>query len=182
MSIKKALTVIVSLLMLVSGVFLAYTYSSPVQAQNTVAKGSVYVPAGSHQSIIYSENQAGIYYFQIDPDNGTVQVYINDENSTVNYWQNGTECPKTPDFNGSSGQFGWNIIGGTFPNTRYLVFSNPDSYNKNITYEVSCHYTYNNNFGLMAGIAFTAVGAIAFFLTLLKDKLWDFNKALDNQE
>jgi hypothetical protein len=66
--------------------------------------------------------------------------------------------------------------------TRYLVFYNPDATSKQVTYEVTRDITYSNYIGLTAGIAAAAAGALLFGLTLLQEKLRNFNKALENQE
>lgn len=173
--------------MLASGVFLAYTYSSPVKAQNVLAEGVLNVPANSYQSIVYVRSLSGDYYFQVDTDMGTIQAFFNTENSTFDTWVDGAShdiwnIPQRAAFNGSSGGFAQDIWGDGFPNSEYLIFSNPDSFNKDVNYKVGYNWTYNNYFGLMAGIAITALGAIILFLTLLKNKLRDFNKALENQE
>jgi hypothetical protein len=84
--------------------------------------------------------------------------------------------------NGSSGAFGIQVIGGNYPVTQYLILSNPDAYSKDVYYHVSHKWTYDNNFASITGIALITVVAIVLFLGLLKDKLRDFNKALENQE
>ena len=51
-----------------------------------------------------------------------------------------------------------------------------------MTYEFHFLWTYENYFGLMAGVALAALGAIVLTLTLLKEKLRSFNRALENQQ
>jgi nitrate reductase gamma subunit len=65
--------------------------------------------------------------------------------------------------------------------THYLTFLSPDGISKEVTYDISRHWTYSNYIGLTAGIAAVAAGALMFGLMLLKDKLRNFNKALENQ-
>ncbi|HSV49678.1 MAG TPA: hypothetical protein VLH35_05125 [Candidatus Acidoferrales bacterium] len=142
------------------------------------------MPANSHNCTTYQETEVGAYYMEVLFDSGTVEVYVRDENSTVSYWQDGVACSMTPTYNGTSGDFGWLVIGDkhTQPQTRYLVFNNPDATAKMVSYVVTHNYTFNNYIALTAGIAMAAGGAILLGLTLLGDKLRDFNKALSNQE
>jgi hypothetical protein len=170
--------------MISAGLLAADIFSGKVEAVEIIAKGIVVVPAGSYNCTTYMERQSGIYFFQISTIEGRTEAYINGENSTVNYWENGSICSIPVSFNGSSGEFGCNLIDGVYsaPLTRYLVFNNPGLTDIMVNYEVSRHWTYNNYFGLTAGIALAAGGALVFALTLLGDKLRSFNKALENQK
>jgi len=172
--------------MLACGVFLAYTYSSTVKAQQVTDEGTLTVPANSNQSIAFAPHLDGYYLFQVDTNKGTIQAYFNDENCTYRYWSNGTTFQVRPIFNGSSGL----IPGGFSPafdtngkiEPEYLIFSNTDNFNKDVNYKATYYWTYTNNFYMIAGIVLTALGAIILFLTLLRNKLREFNKALENHE
>jgi hypothetical protein len=182
LSNKKLAMLAISIILLASGLWAANTFSSPVEAQETTAKGAVPLSPYSQQCISFQQTQSGTYFFQIDASVGSVLVYSGGENSTVDYYSNGTAFPKRPDFNGTSGQFAWGMFGDSSQSvTHYLTFLNPDGISKEVTYEVSRHWTYSNYIGLTAGIASAAAGALMFGLTLLKDKLKNFNRALDNQ-
>jgi hypothetical protein len=114
MSGKKSLALIISLLMLTLGIFLTYTYSGPVKATDVLAEGILTVPANSYQSIVYYRSSSGEYYFQVDTDNGTIQAFVNLENSTKITWTNGTQLdmrdiPSFIVFNGSSGEFAYGL-------------------------------------------------------------------------
>jgi hypothetical protein len=182
--VRRALSLLVALVMLITGLYAANLFSGNIEITTTITEGAVSVPASSHNCTTYQETEVGTYYMEILLDYGTVEVYVRDENATVSYWQNGEECPMTPTYNGTSGHFGWLVIGDehTQPQTRYLVFNNPDLTAKMVSYVVTRHYTFNNYIALTAGIAVAAGGAIFLGLTLLGDKLRDFNRALDNQE
>jgi len=186
MTRKKALVLVVSVILLVFGVYLANTYSSPVNAQVTLAHGIVNVPAKNYNSIAYVEGSAGIYLIQISSDKGTVQAFENGENSTFMHWSNGTVTDirswSRPDINASSGQTGVDFVNSGPPTTVYLILSNIDSYSKNVSYIVTYSWTYSNNFAYIAGVALTAIGAILLAITLLGNKLRAFNRALENQE
>jgi hypothetical protein len=181
LSNKKVVMLIVSVILLASGLWAANTFSAPVEAQETTAKGTVPLSAYGQQGISFQQGQSGYYYFQIDANVGSVLVFSG-ENSTVDYWPNGTAFPKRPDFNGTSGQFAWGMFGDSSQAvTYYLTFLNPDGISKEVNYEISHHWTYSNYIGLTAGIASAAAGALLFGLTLLQNKLRNFNKALENQ-
>lgn len=179
---KKIVTLAISVILLASGLWAANTFSGPVQAQETIAKGIVPVSANGQQCTTFTQSQSGDYYFNIEANMGTIIVYSNSENSTVDYWPNGTVCPKRPEFNGTSGMFCWGVFGDfDQPVTQYLVFLNPDGISKEVSYEITRQWTYSNYIGLTAGIAAAAAGALLFGLTLLQGKLKNFNKALENQ-
>jgi hypothetical protein len=186
MSGKKTLALIVPLLMLTSGVFLTYTYSGPVKATDVLAEGVLTVPANGYQSIAYVRSSSGEYYFQVDTNIGAIQAFFNNENSTKITWTNGTQLdmrdiPSCTAFNGSSGEFAYGLTTDR-ASSEYLFFSNPDSFSKEITYSVTYNWTYNNYFGLLAGISLISIGTIALFLIVFKNKLRAFNKVLENQE
>ncbi len=183
---KMLFVLLVSLLMLASGVFLADTFSRPVETQTVLTEGTINVPADGYQAIVYSRSASGIYLFHIETDKGTIRVFHRSENSTKTTWMNGTELdirdiPDYQSFEGSVGDFGYS---GSLekPDSEYLLFSSDDSFSKDVSYKVSFHWTYNNYFAMMAGIALAIFGAIAFVLALLKHKLRDFNRALETQE
>jgi hypothetical protein len=179
---KKGVSLLIAIILLAGGLWAANTYSHPLQGQETVSKGIIPLAANGQQCITYQE-QTGDYTVQVDADIGFVEVYVNNENGTVGYWQNGTTVPMAPNFNGTSGTYTFNVwVEENHQVTRYIVFNNPDSASKDVSYEVSRYMTYSNYFGLTAGIAATAAGAIALALVLLQDKLRNFNRALDNQE
>lgn len=186
MSGKKTLALIASLLMLALGGFLTYTYSGPVKATDVFAQGVLTVPANGYQSIVYVRSSSGEYHFQVDTNIGTIQAFFNNENSTKSTWTNGTQLdmrdiPSCIVFNGSSGEFAYGLTQDK-PSSEYLFFSNPDSFSKEVTYSAWRSWTYNNYFGLSAGIALISIGTIALFLLAFKNKLRDFNIALENQE
>ncbi len=178
---KKGASLLIAIILLGAGLWAANTFSHPLQGQETVSKGITPLAANGQQCITY-QDQTGDYTFQVDADIGFVEVYVNNENGTVGYWPNGTTVPMNPNFNGTKGQF--TISAWVQENqqvTRYIVFYNPDSTSKEVNYEVNRYVTYSNYFGLTAGIAAAAAGAIALALVLLQDKLRNFNRALDNQ-
>jgi hypothetical protein len=183
---KKTLTLVLSLIMLASGVFLTYAYSNPVEARDVLAQGTITVPANGYQSIVYVRSSSGEYYFQVDTNIGIIQAFFNTENSTKITWTNGTlldirSIPSNIAFNGSSGEFAYGLTQER-ASSEYLFFSNPDSFSKEVTYSVTYNWTYDNYFGLLAGISLIAFGAIVLFLVVFKNKLRDFNRALENQE
>jgi hypothetical protein len=185
---KKALTLLLSLLMFAGGLFLADAFSGQVEAQNVIDHGVVAVPANDYFSLGYVISQSGDYLAQFNVDRGTIQAFHSGDGSVFSHWGNGTDFDirdeSYPSFNGSSGLTGNGVIGdeSAFPYTTYYVLSNVDDYSKNVTYEISYRFTYNNYVAMMSGIALAIFGGLAFILTLLKGKLKDFNKALDNQE
>ncbi len=179
---RKPLVVIIALIMLASGIFLTYTYSSQVEGKEFWERGFLTVLANGNQSIIFLTGSPGLYHIQVEAERGTIETFFN----ITNTW-GGKSPPPLLVFNGSSGQFTYNlqasnpnVVGS--PNAGYIIFSNPDSFNEVISYSIIRTWPYNNYFYLMAGVALTALGAIILFLTLLKNKLKDFNKALENQE
>ena len=181
---RKSLVLAISLIMLTGGVLLAYTYSSIVKAQTIAAQGTVLVPANTCQSIVFTPQSGGYYTFQVSTNMGTIQAFLNSENRTYGTYQNGTTVPQRPLINGSSGETGgsWYYANSAKPSPEYFIFSNPNSFSEEVNYKVTHNWTYNNYFDLLAGIALTALGAILLVITLLQNKLRDFNKALENQE
>jgi hypothetical protein len=185
---KKVLALLFSLLMLAGGLFLANTYYNPVEAQNVIDYGTVNIPANGYYSLGYVISQGGDYLVQFNVDRGTIQAFHSSDGSVISNWGNGTEfdirSQYYPSFNDSSGITGMTVMGegGSFPYTVYYVLSNVDVYSKNVTYEITYHWTYNNYVAMMAGIALTIFGSLVFVLILLKGKLKEFNKALENQE
>lgn len=186
MTRKKALALLISVMMIVFGVYLAHTYSSSVNAQVTLAQGTVNVPANNWQSIAYAVKSAGIYTVNISTDKGIIQVYQNGENSTFMHWSNGTDTDirswSRPDINASSGQTGINLLTNSPQYFEYVILSNNDSYSKNVSCTVTYNWTYSNNFAYIAGVALTAIGAILLAITLIGNKMQAFNRALENQE
>jgi hypothetical protein len=186
MSGKKTLALIAFLLMLASGVFLTCTYSGPVKATDVLTQGAVTVPGNGYQSILYVRSSSGEYHFQVDTSIGTIQAFFNGENSTKITWINGTQLdmrgiPLYAAFNGSSGEFAYGLTQDN-PSSEYLIFSNSESFGKEVTYSVWRSWSYNNYFGLFAGIALISIGTLALFLLAFKNNLRDFNEALENQE
>ena len=113
--------------MLASGVFLTYTYSGPVKAKDSIAQGTITVPANGYQSILYTESSSGNYFVQVNANKGTIQAFFNTENSTKATMPNGTlvdimESPFQVVFNGSSGEF-CNPIIEEKPSSEYVFLS-----------------------------------------------------------
>ncbi len=185
---KKVFALLFSLVMLAGGLFLANTYNKPVEAQNVIDRGAVTVSANGYYSLGYVISQGGDYIVQFNVDRGTIQAFHSGDGSIVGHWGNGTDFDirdeSYPCFNGSSGLTGMGLIddGDACPYTSYYILSNVDDYSKNVTYEITYHWTYNNYIAMMAGIALAIFGSLAFVLTLLKGKLKNFNNALENQE
>jgi hypothetical protein len=179
---KKLITLIIALIMIGAGLWAANTFSQPVQSRESISKGIIPLAAHGQHSIVYEETEPSTYYVSVDGGIGFIRVYVNNENRTVGYWPNGTTEPMTPSFNDTKGQFSYSMwVGPDQSITRYIVFYNPDSTSKQVTYEVTRDITYSNYIGLTAGIASAAAGALLFGLTLLQDKLRNFNRALENQ-
>jgi hypothetical protein len=183
---KKKLILTLPLIMLVSGVFLTYTYSVPVEATDVLAEGVLTVPANGWQSIVYARSSSGEYHFKVATNIGSIQTFFNLENSTKITWTNGTlldirNIPSYIAFNGSAGEFAYGLTQER-ASSEYLFFSNPDPFSKEVTYSVTYNWTYNNYFGLMAGISLITLGTIVLFRVVFKNKLRDFNRALENQE
>jgi hypothetical protein len=183
---KKVLVFIVSLIILASGVFLTYTYSGPVEAKDVLAQGTITVPANGLQSICYTESSFGNYYVQVDANKNTIQAFFNNENSTKAILSNGTivdiwNLPYKVVFNGSSGEF-CNPIIEEKASSEYLFLLNPNSFSEVVSYSVWRSWTYNNYFGMLTGISLISLGMVMLFLVAFKNKLRDFNKALENQE
>ncbi len=183
---RQVLVLVGLLLMIVLGGFLAVTYSCPVEAQRIVSQGTVTVPANDYYPLPYFVNNDGDYLFQFDVDKGVVQIYHSSGDSPIDRWSNGTEFDvrthNPPVYNGSSGSIGSSVFTCGNSYTTYYLLSNTDAYSKNVTYDITYHWTYNNYVAMMAGISFAIFGSLAFILTLLKGKLKDFNKALESQE
>jgi hypothetical protein len=181
-SIKRIVILLFALLLIVAGLLAANTFSGVVEGKEIIAKGAVNVAANGQQCVIYQECQSGDYYVDINAKIGAVEVYLSSDNSTVNYSPNSTQCNRTPEFNGTSGRFIWGVVGSySQPVTRYLVFLNPDGACKDVSYEISRHWTYTNYIYLTAGIAAAAAGFLLFALAVLQEKLRGFNIALKNQ-
>ena len=180
---RKLITLIIALILLGAGLWAASVFSQPVQTRETTSKGIVPLAAHGQHCVVYEENEPSTYYVAVSGGLGFIEVYVNTENRTVGYWPNGTTEPMPPLFNDTKGQFSYSMwVGPDQSITRYLVFYNPDSTSKQVTYEVTRDITYSNYIALTAGIAVAAAGALLFGLTLLQDKLRNFNRALDNQE
>jgi hypothetical protein len=178
---RRALSLLVAVVLLVVGLYAADIFSGNLEVKTVIAEGKVVVPANSYNCTKYQETEAGKFYFEVKTENNPVKVYINDENSTGHSW-NGTETTLSPSFFGTSGVFSVSLVGElTAPITGYLVFSNPEASDMEVSYEVSRHYTYNNYIALTAGIALAAAGAILLGMGLLGGKLREFNRALDEQ-
>jgi len=185
LSRKMSFALLASLVMLASGMLLADAFSRPVEAQTVLAEGTVNVPAYNYQAIVYQRSTSGDYLFHVETDKGNIQAFLRRENSTKTTWMNGTELdirdlPDYHNFDGSDGDFAYSGYMDR-PDSEYLLFSNSDSFDKNISYQVFFRWTYHNYFAMMAGIALTIAGAITFCLTLLKNRFRDFNQALENQ-
>lgn len=182
-SAKRLAILLFSILLIAAGLLAANTFSGIVEGKEIVTKGAVNVAANGQQCVIFQERQSGDYYVDINAKTGAVEVYLSSDNSTLNYLFNSTQCLRVPEFNGTSGRFIWGVAGSySQPVTRYLVFLNPDEVGKDVSYEISRHWTYTNYIFLAAGIAAAAAGFLLFALALLQDKLRNFNRALENRE
>lgn len=185
---RKALMLAGLLLMIVLGGFLASTYANPIQAQTTISQGTVDIPANDYCSVPFTINKDGQYIAKFNVDKGIIQVYSSSDGSVISQWSNGTEFDirtQNRPLNVSSGVTGMDCMGCMSvepPWTRYYILSNSDGYSKNVTYEITYNWTYNNYVAMMAGIAFVIFGSTAFVLALLKGKLKEFNRALENPE
>lgn len=184
--LQKTLILILSMAMLASGVLLLCAYSGQIEATDILAQGTVTVPANGYQSIVYARSSSGNYFFQVDAKTGIIQAFFNTENSTMVTWTNGTlldmrNIPSCAVFNGSSGIFAYGLTQES-PSSEYLLLSNPDSFSKEVSYRVWRSWTYENYFGLLAGISLVSVAMIVLFQLILKGRLKDFNKALESQE
>ncbi len=185
LSCKKALMLACCILTIILGSFLAQTYSIPVQAQTINNQGTVNVPANGYYPLCLVISQSGEYRVQFNVDKGTIQAFHSGDGTVIGHWSNGTEYDIRdeyyPNFNGSSG-----ITAGSYsiesPYTTYYILSNTDNYSKNVTYQVTYNWIYNNYIAMIVGITLVIFGSIMFILTLLKGKLKDFDKALENQE
>jgi hypothetical protein len=179
--VRRALSLLVALVLLIVGLYAADIFSGNLEVKTVITEGKVWVPANSYNCTRYQEKESGIYYFEVKAQNSPIKAYINDENTTGYFWSNKTSS-LSASFVGTSGEFSISLVGElTTPITGYLVFSNSEPSNTEVSYEVSRHYTYNNYIALSAGIAMAAAGAILLALTVLGDKLREFNRALDNQ-
>ena len=179
-SARRLAILLFSIFLIAAGLLTANTFSGPVEAKQTIAKGTVSLAANGQQCITYQVSQSGEYYFDVNAKTGSVMVYSG--NSTVDYRSDGTVCPKAPEFNSTNGRFISGLIGGyNQPATRCIVFLNPDGVGKDVSYEISRNWTYTNYIYLTAGIAAAAAGFLLFGLALLQDKLRAFNMALENQ-
>jgi hypothetical protein len=186
MTRKKALVVLVATVMFASGVFLAYTFSRPVEGESILSHGSVVVPANDYKAITYQVNAEGTYIIQLTVDQGTIQAFDSGDGTPFMHWGNGSTYDvrtfAPPIFNASSGITG-GCYGGEFDSmTEYMLLSNFDGYSKQVQYEVSYHWSYSNNFFMVGGVTLATTGAMLLFLVLLKAKLGEFNRALENQE
>jgi hypothetical protein len=90
-------------------------------------------------------------------------------------------------FNGSSGEF-VNPLFHVYPVNQdspaaygYLILSNPNLYDENVSYTIWLTITYQNNFGIVGGIALLSSGAIGIFLMIFRKRLKGFNKALETE-
>ncbi len=184
MNCKKAFAIIASLLLIISGIVLIYAYSTPIQLQETLAQSTLTVPANNYGSVAYDESLSGDYKFQIDSPEGTIEAFWSKENSTYT-WINATQCeirdlPEYCDFNGSSGEFEYTLLTYGEEKSAYLFCYNPDSFDKEVSYSIHRTSNYNNSAGLVTGIIFLVAGIIALCIGLLKNKLQEFNKAVEN--
>ncbi len=183
---RKVFALVASVLILAGGIYLWHTYSNPVEGQNTLEHGTVTVPPNDYKSIDYQISAEGTYIIQLNVDRGTIQAFHSGDGTPFAHWGNGTTFDERtftpPVFNASSGLTG-GCYGGDFkPYTEYLLLSNVDSYSKQVQYEVDYRWSYSNYFAMMAGIALAAFGAITLVLTLFRDRLRNFNRALENQQ
>ena len=174
------------MIILASGVFLTYTYSGSVKARDSIAQGTITVPTNDYQSILYAESSSGDYWVQVNANEGTIQAFFNTENSTKATLPNGTivdiwNVPHQVVFNSSSGEF-CNPIVEEKASSEYLFLSNPNSFSEVVSYSIWRSWTYNNYFGLLTGVTLISLGLIVLFLAVFKNKLRNFNKALENQE
>ena len=169
---------VASLIMLILGAYLTYNYSRPVQEKIMSAQSTVNVPGNEYRVIDFKFSYSGFYYAQVSVTNGTVKVYSSNVNTTE-VMTNGTPIIAN---NSVDGRFLFQYVGGEILSTGYIFLSNPNSFTETVRYNVYYNLTYNNYFALLAGIALIPLAIITLLLSIFKNKLSSFNKALENQE
>ena len=175
---RRLLLVVIALTLIVSGVFLVTTNLQKFSHEEIVATNSLAVPAGGCVNESVSYNATGFHYFMLRVDNGTMNstvLSVDDfalfsKGQYEPYWQN---------WRGAHG------IGGTVDevstNQVYLVLSNPQGFDKQVTVQIYRAWDEYNYFDLAGGALLIAVGAFVFFFAN-KSQIANFNKALENQE
>jgi hypothetical protein len=174
---KRVFMVTIALTMIASGVFLATTYSQRFTSEEKAATFSLAVPAGACISEHISYNVTGFYALILKVNSGSM-------NSTV---------LSEPDFaEFSSGQYepywsawrGYYSMSGSFGDSlepAYLVLSNPQALDKEVSVEVHRYWEDYNYLGLIGGVLLFAAGAGTFYFAN-RQQIASFNRALENQE
>jgi hypothetical protein len=175
---KRTLIVVIALTLIVSGIFLVTTNSQTFHHEEITATNSLAVPAGScvNESVRY--NATGFHYFMLKVDNGTMNSTVLSVEDFATFSQGQYE-PYWQNWRGSQGISG--TMDGGSANHVYLVLSNPEAFDKQVTVQVYRAWDEYNYFGLIGGILLIAVGVIAFYFAN-KSQVASFNKALENQE
>jgi hypothetical protein len=182
----------IALVMILSGAFMAYNNASSniIHQLSTVATGSIMVPANGYAYEPMQFNATGTYYFGGDRpidlnDSVDRTIMLNAtlmDEASFNAWQNGHYQPQwsvyyyCPVFS--------SLKSSNLKTTYDFVLTNQNASDAQVYYTIYRQWDQYNYVGVLAlvgGVALVPAGAATIYLTN-KNKLKQFNKALENQE
>jgi hypothetical protein len=174
---KRVLLVVIALTLIVSGVFLAITYSQMFYSEEKAAAFSLAVPAGACVSEHISDNATGFYVLILEVDRGSMNSTVLSEEVFAEFSKGQYE----PYWLAWRGHYSMSGSFGTSLEPAYLVLSNPQALDKQVNVEVHRYWEDYNYAGLIGGILLIATGAGTFYFAN-RTQIASFNKALENQE
>jgi len=181
---RRVFIVVIALTMFISGICLISANMQLFQREETVATSFLTVPADSYTNEHIHYNVTGIYGLILNVDNATVNDSMNatvvseDEFAAMSqgqyepYWQR---------FWTSQYLIGGTNVNSNSPNDMYLVLSNPDAFDKQVTVQVERFWEEYNYLGVAGGIALVTLAVITLYIAN-RGQIREFNKALENQE
>lgn len=152
---------------------------------------SVIVLVNGYADKIIDYNSTFYYYiFSLDvADNGSIRANLISQES-FDVWSKGQYQPSWYEFNYpyTDGPRLSNALASDGSQTQYLIFSNPDAFSKEVTFQIYKEWIEyeDDSFSLATGISLIVIGAVAvvvmvaLFLAKQRSQLKDFHKALEN--
>lgn len=177
---KRVLFVVVALVLIVAGGFLAATNTQLVYHEETACSFSLTIPAYACVNEPIHYNASGAYAVMIRVDKGTVNATVMLDQDFASFSQ-GTFEPDWAFGTGSRLEFGGRPYNAQTTNDVCLVLVNPDNYVKETSVQIIRGWEEYNYPCLAGGVTSLLLGFLVLYFSN-RSQLTRFNKALEHQE
>jgi hypothetical protein len=179
---RRVLLVVIALTLAASGAILTLTYSKTFTFEEAAGTSTIAVPASGIVNEPIRYNATGYYMLMLKVDKGTMNsTVLSEQEFTV--FQQQTETERVPYWQKwkNEASMGGSPLGGDSTYTVYLLLSNTEAYQKQVTIEIHRYWAEYNYIGLIGGILLIIAGVGTFYFAN-RHQIASFNRALENQE